>query len=302
MQKLPPEIICYIADYTTSPGILASTCSTINCIITSKKIQVEELVSNTKLELQDIYPKVLWLCRNAPVDIIYQSVQYATQINNYNFIRAFRALCYNNENHNINRVICEKYMTKGALYGGNIHMIYQRPSYREINRCHVDKIVKYGKLGSLKYLHEINPFILNKYLISNAAYYGHLHIIKWAKQHGCEWNEFATSKAAETGKLQTLRWLILHGCPYNQFILMSAIETKQLHIINFVIRDCLAIFNTSCVSKVIMQNDLKFLKGVANISPSILNPVSYYMKNDLVLNPDLLEYLNNHGIIINYLN
>ena len=56
----------------------------------------------------------------------------------------------------------------------------------------------------------------------NAAFGGHLEVLRWARSQGCPWDEDlfphqqATCAAAEGGHLKVLKWLIKEGCPYDK--------------------------------------------------------------------------------------
>ena len=48
-----------------------------------------------------------------------------------------------------------------------------------------------------------------------AAKNGHLVVLRWARAHGCPWDEWTCAKAAENGHLAVLRWARAHGCPWD---------------------------------------------------------------------------------------
>ena len=47
-----------------------------------------------------------------------------------------------------------------------------------------------------------------------AAVFGHLEVLKWARDHDCPWNETTCTKAVEGGHLEVLKWARKHGCPW----------------------------------------------------------------------------------------
>ena len=47
-----------------------------------------------------------------------------------------------------------------------------------------------------------------------AAREGHLEILKWAREHGCEWDSFTCANAALGGHLETLKWARENGCEW----------------------------------------------------------------------------------------
>jgi hypothetical protein len=47
---------------------------------------------------------------------------------------------------------------------------------------------------------------------------GHLEVLKWAREHSCEWDEWTCARAAAGGYLEVLRWAREHGCPWNEVL------------------------------------------------------------------------------------
>jgi hypothetical protein len=47
----------------------------------------------------------------------------------------------------------------------------------------------------------------------NAAWGGHLDVLKWAREHHCPWDENTCMKAAESARLEVLHWAMEHGAP-----------------------------------------------------------------------------------------
>ena len=50
---------------------------------------------------------------------------------------------------------------------------------------------------------------------SAAAREGHLDILKWARDHGCDWDSETCWFAAQGGHLDVLKWAREHGCDCN---------------------------------------------------------------------------------------
>ena len=124
--------------------------------------------------------------------------------------------------------------------------------------CFIDAI-HHGHLDVVKYLHEERglPFasiqqatqlwyVRNRIgqggalLCEEAAKGGHLHIIEYLHNNGCEWS-VQTSQAAvstscdPTRILAILRYLHANQCPFNEFVLEKAIELNNLDIIKFLV-------------------------------------------------------------------
>ena len=50
-----------------------------------------------------------------------------------------------------------------------------------------------------------------------AAQYGHLEVLKWARENGCDWNSWTCSCAALNGHLEVLKWARQNGCDWNSY-------------------------------------------------------------------------------------
>ena len=46
-----------------------------------------------------------------------------------------------------------------------------------------------------------------------AAKYGHLEVLKWAREHNCPWGGRTRKYAAKRGHIELLRWAEENGCP-----------------------------------------------------------------------------------------
>jgi hypothetical protein len=51
----------------------------------------------------------------------------------------------------------------------------------------------------------------NKWICAVAAEYGHLEILKYARDNGCEWDASICSSVAENGHFQTLKYAHENG-------------------------------------------------------------------------------------------
>ena len=56
----------------------------------------------------------------------------------------------------------------------------------------------------------------NENTCSDAARGGHLGVLQWARQNGCPWSEETASAAAYAGHLAVLQWAIRNGCPWSK--------------------------------------------------------------------------------------
>ena len=91
----------------------------------------------------------------------------------------------------------------------------------------------------------------NSETCSNAAWSGHLEILKWATKNGCEWNREICNKAAERGHLEVLKWLIQNGCYWDSTVCLYASwglsmeylrgnskRNKHLEVIEWIKQNC----------------------------------------------------------------
>jgi hypothetical protein len=45
---------------------------------------------------------------------------------------------------------------------------------------------------------------------------GHLEVLRWAREHGCGWDEWTCARAAADGHLEVLKWAREHHCPWHE--------------------------------------------------------------------------------------
>ena len=67
-----------------------------------------------------------------------------------------------------------------------------------------------------------------------AALAGHLHIIQWAREDGCEWDLSTSLAAAEGGHLHVLQWLRENSCPWYSKLFQEAAGCGHLHILQWL--------------------------------------------------------------------
>ena len=52
---------------------------------------------------------------------------------------------------------------------------------------------------------------------SMIALEGHLEVLKWARENGCEWDYLTCAYAAKNGHLEVLKWARENGCDWNSW-------------------------------------------------------------------------------------
>eukprot|EP00873_Tetraselmis_striata_P008535 jgi/Tetstr1/428799/TSEL_018786.t1 len=73
--------------------------------------------------------------------------------------------------------------------------------------------VKRGNLSALQLGVRTGCWALSFWLCERAARAGKLSVLKWAREHGCPWDEDTLSGAPNTGHLDVLPWSRGEGCP-----------------------------------------------------------------------------------------
>lgn len=282
INDMPTEILLHISTYIESPGIFAMVCREFYGVIKLSKqrhyCRTADLIINT--DNTAICHHIVFLLSNVPNQIIKHILKYAAEKNYYRFIHKYRCI----------RGGMEKFITRGALLGGNVRLISCPPAWWEIDNNTTNEIIERGGLISLKYIYKIRPKVLNPFLISCSAKYGHLDIIIWARSLNCGWNEYATSAAATGGHLNIIKWLIENGCPYNHYSLWKAIDYEHKHIVEYLLEIGFKTMNREILACRILRSRLQFIKSIEYIVPEIYEShIIEYMVHAMDL--DVINYL-----------
>ena len=56
---------------------------------------------------------------------------------------------------------------------------------------------------------------LGIYITYGAAFCGHLDVLKWARENGCQWDSSTCRHAALNGHLDVLKWVWNNGCKWD---------------------------------------------------------------------------------------
>jgi hypothetical protein len=94
----------------------------------------------------------------------------------------------------------------------------------------------YGHLHVLKWARE-NGCKWDSRTCSHAAIYGHLHVLQWARENGCDWDSWTCTCAAEGGHLNILQWARENGCDWDFRVCRQAIEFGHLHILKWAMEN-----------------------------------------------------------------
>lgn len=89
---------------------------------------------------------------------------------------------------------------------------------REVRHCDWGFLVcagaaKYGHLDVIKYARN-NGCKWDHHTCDWAARFGHLEVLKWARDNGCEWTHETCDSAAAFGHFEILKWARENGCPW----------------------------------------------------------------------------------------
>ena len=91
---------------------------------------------------------------------------------------------------------------------------------------------KDGHLEVLKWARE-NGCEWNSNTCANAAENGHLEVLKWARENGCEWNSNTCAYAAQNGHLEVLKWARENGCKWNSETCTYAAQNGHLEVLKW---------------------------------------------------------------------
>ncbi len=104
------------------------------------------------------------------------------------------------------------------------------------NGCKFDLICYYssifGHLDILKWARE-NNYYWDSLICSNAAFNGHFEFLKWARENGCNWTTNTCSYAARNGHLEILKWARENGCNWNVETCFYAARQGHLEILKW---------------------------------------------------------------------
>jgi hypothetical protein len=133
---------------------------------------------------------------------------------------------------------------KDIAYGGHLEIIQNQflNNYTTINPQQETIIIyatKGGHLDILIWFHTIGfvfEDLISKVLYDISAKKGHLHILKWLRslQPPCTWKQNICCAAAEGGHLDILIWLKQEGCNINICTANTAAQNGQINILKWL--------------------------------------------------------------------
>ena len=108
-----------------------------------------------------------------------------------------------------------------------------------------------GHLEIVKYLCSIYTKYLGAFVCSMAAEGGHLNVLQWLRESGCNWDSETTQCALERGNLEILKWATENGCPIRSTASETASRYGNLHILKWLYDSGYIKLNIECMKSAI---------------------------------------------------
>ena len=70
-------------------------------------------------------------------------------------------------------------------------------------------------------------------ICSGAAFGGHLNLLKWARENGCDWDSLTCTAAACNGHMDILKWARENGCDWNSDACAYAALNGHLEVLKW---------------------------------------------------------------------
>ena len=91
----------------------------------------------------------------------------------------------------------------------------------------------FGSLPALKYLRSVGCRWNKVRACQVAVGNGQLHILQYARENSCPWDEYTCANAAENGHLKIIQYARKNGCPWNEKTCYLAAKHGHLHILQY---------------------------------------------------------------------
>ena len=111
----------------------------------------------------------------------------------------------------------EKYIIE-IIYDNYEHLFPIKSICKENRLCSESTPFMYFNCAINKNFKILNQLLkfnkdLGRYITFGAAFGGHLDVLKWARENGCEWDSWTCAYAAQNGHFDVLKWARENGCP-----------------------------------------------------------------------------------------
>lgn len=121
---------------------------------------------------------------------------------------------------------------------------------------HFDNVItivaaRHGHLNTLEseFLRDLqNGCPFNSEIFPAAAEGGHLHVLKWAREKGFQWDTRTCAAAARGGHLEVIKWALENGCIYSRKILWEAAGEGHLEVLKWAWSNSYSFDPMTCAS------------------------------------------------------
>ena len=96
-----------------------------------------------------------------------------------------------------------------------------------------DIFIEYGCINLLQISYRQGCWLDKCAICVNSAKNGHLEVLKWARENGCDWNSLTCAYAAENGHLEVLKWARENGCDWDSSTCAYAAENGHLEVLKW---------------------------------------------------------------------
>src|SRR3982751_5585264 len=138
--------------------------------------------------------------------------------------------------------------------------IHLSTSFKISQIAFCNQAARFGYLPLLQWESALQPPSLwNAEACENAAYGGHLEVLKWLRENGAPWNEAVCSSAAKRGHLEVLKWLRGNDAPWDVGVCSGAAYGGHLEVLKWL-RENGASWNESACAEAAGEGHLEVLK------------------------------------------
>lgn len=139
--------------------------------------------------------------------------------------------------HSQNGCGCDLQTLERAALNGHSNIIkyaFTREPPCPMGKYILSNAATYGDLNMVKYLHG-NGCALNPMAPISAAGRGHLEIVKYMHENKFPWDDSVAGWAALYGYLNIVKYIYENGCPYDESVILRfATYGKQQHILDYI--------------------------------------------------------------------
>lgn len=173
--------------------------------------------------------------------------------------------------------------------------------YLRVHNCPWDErvadgAIKYGNLENLQWIVQNGCRINSEGAIYLAAYYGHLHIVKWLRSQGYKWGYDFIKITIQNGHHHIIRWVYENNYPFDPIVFSHIMKYGNLELLKWA---CATLPKTPIFASVVECKNLNMIHWLLeNGYDNFIPPKPIYCD----INPYLsMKYLHdNYGWFPNY--